>query len=602
MRNKLISYYENELREFNHLSELFAHKYPESAGYLSVDPNNEAPHVSRLIQGVALLNARLKYKLDNEMPGVDNALLTLLYPHFEMPIPSAAIIQCLAKDGLTKQYTIPKNTVLETSPEDGDVCRFSTSYDNYILPVKVVDARLLHDKNFAPKPPPNVHAHCLLRLELRCIDKDMNFSQLNINQLRFFLNGASSLTQKIYEMLFNHTNMISVTTGTDIDNPVFINKSHLSPVGFAEEHDLFPNNKRSFNGYRLLTEFSVLPEKFLFFDITNLSSSLENCGNSLVLHFYFGSAQEDIDFTIGADNFMLGCAPVINLFPRAAEPISLTGKVSKYNITADAREPLHYTVCQVTNAVVSDTDGNVVEYVPFFGIQYSGNTNLCGYYHISRAQSHDKTEPHMDLKISLVNHDGSPLALDELILHLKTLCCNGPHVRKLFLGGNIPRLQFIDSASAVSHIKWVTTPTTYHPAIISTKTQAALISHLSLNHNSLLDQNGVGLKNLLTLYNFADNQIIKKGIQSIMQIDVRKVVHFLPDNLVTAAVQGNEITIILSNAEIPYSHLYLFLTIIHDFLTLYSSINSFVELVIVCYHRNTEIFRWRPKLGWKSVL
>jgi len=607
MLDKLLTYYENELQEFDDLAEHFSRKYPEAAGYLVVDPNNEAPHVSRLIQGIALLNAGMKRKLDDEMPGVDNALLAFLYPHFEMPIPSAAIIQCLAKDGLTKQFIIPKNSLLETSPEDGDICCFRTCYDNYILPVEVVDACLLHDKSFVPKLPPSVNAQSVLRLELRCTDNDIRFSQLEVDKLRFFLSGPSNHTHKIYEMLFNDTATISITTADDIANPLFISNKNLAAVGFTEEETLLVDSKRSFSGYRLLTEFSIFPEKFLFFDIKNLSSHIKNCGNNLVLHFFFNSTQEDVDFTIDKDNFMLGCTPLINLFTRNAEPIQLTGKTYEYPVIADARNPYQYEICQVTKAVVLDSNGKEAEYMPFFGIEHADDSiALGGYYHTTRTKHIESAEGgdeiQSDLHISFVNQDGSPLLLNDLVTHMEILCSNGLNVRKLFLGGNIPKLQFVNSGAPIANVTWAVSPTPYHIPILASKTQKIIMSHLALNHSSLLDKNGAGLKNLLDIYDFGDNQIIKKAIHSIMQVNAHKIVRFLPDNAVTAAVQGNEIKLILSDIEIANSNLYLFLFVIYHFLTLYSSINSFVELSIICYRRGTEIYRWQPKLGWGSTL
>ena len=38
----------------------------------------------------------------------------------------------------------------------------------------------------------------------------------------------------------------------------------LAPVGFAPEDSLLPVDARTFDGYRLLREYAILPQRFMF--------------------------------------------------------------------------------------------------------------------------------------------------------------------------------------------------------------------------------------------------------------------------------------------------------------------------------------------------
>ena len=51
------------------------------------------PHVERLIQAVAFLNARTRRKIDDDFSEISQALLQVLYPHYLAPFPSAAIVR-----------------------------------------------------------------------------------------------------------------------------------------------------------------------------------------------------------------------------------------------------------------------------------------------------------------------------------------------------------------------------------------------------------------------------------------------------------------------------------------------------------------------------
>ena len=53
----------------------------------------EDPHVERLIEAFAYLNARTRHKLDDDFPEITDAMLGVLYPHYQAPIPAMAVVQ-----------------------------------------------------------------------------------------------------------------------------------------------------------------------------------------------------------------------------------------------------------------------------------------------------------------------------------------------------------------------------------------------------------------------------------------------------------------------------------------------------------------------------
>ncbi|MGU3846857.1 type VI secretion system baseplate subunit TssF, partial [Vibrio diabolicus] len=66
-----------------------------------------------------------------------------------------------------------------------------------------------------------------------------------------------------------------------------LTKRHLIEVGFSEDEKVVPYSKRSFSGARLLVEYLHFPEKFMFFDITELGLSELALGEQAELYFYF---------------------------------------------------------------------------------------------------------------------------------------------------------------------------------------------------------------------------------------------------------------------------------------------------------------------------
>ena len=89
---ELLPYFERELVYLNTVGRELAHQYPRLAAELGLGPEgSEDPHIRRLIQACALLNARTAKKLDDDYPELTEALLGSLYPHFLHGLPSCSI-------------------------------------------------------------------------------------------------------------------------------------------------------------------------------------------------------------------------------------------------------------------------------------------------------------------------------------------------------------------------------------------------------------------------------------------------------------------------------------------------------------------------------
>src|SRR5262249_58734383 len=89
----------------------------EMASRLRLGPDApEDPHVERLIEAFAYLAARVRRKLDDDFPEITEALLGVLSPHYQRPIPSMAIVQLeLAPEQkeLPAGPTLPRHSPVE---------------------------------------------------------------------------------------------------------------------------------------------------------------------------------------------------------------------------------------------------------------------------------------------------------------------------------------------------------------------------------------------------------------------------------------------------------------------------------------------------------
>src|SRR4051794_33342842 len=94
MSDELLPYYNRELSYIRRLATQFATAHPKIAGRLRLGPDSsDDPHVERLIEAFAYLTARVRHKLDDDFPELTEALLGVLYPHYQAPVPSMAVVQ-----------------------------------------------------------------------------------------------------------------------------------------------------------------------------------------------------------------------------------------------------------------------------------------------------------------------------------------------------------------------------------------------------------------------------------------------------------------------------------------------------------------------------
>ena len=100
MSDELLPFYNRELAFIRRLGAEFAQSHPKIAGRLRLGPDTaEDPHVERLIEAFAYLNARMRFKLEDDLPEITDALLGVLYPHYQAPMPSMAIVQFVLDRG-----------------------------------------------------------------------------------------------------------------------------------------------------------------------------------------------------------------------------------------------------------------------------------------------------------------------------------------------------------------------------------------------------------------------------------------------------------------------------------------------------------------------
>ena len=126
-----------------------------------------------------------------------------------------------------------------------------------------------------------------------------------------------------------------------------------------------------------------------------------------------------------------------------------------------------------------------------------------------------------------------------------------------------------------------------------------LISHLSLNHLSLIDhEDGAdALREILKLYDFNDSAETRTMIDGILGVRSRRVVGRAADDARGGFCRGVEVAVHFDEDRFSGSGVFLFASVLERFLGLYCTINSFSKLVVTTNRREGELRRWSPRAG-----
>jgi type VI secretion system protein ImpG len=505
---------------------------------------------------------------------------------------------------LTSGYTIPRHTELETTdPVREDLCRFRTCYPVTLWPIEVRSAVLAQAPLPAPVTAYSQEANAVLRLGLTCPSQETTFASLGIDVLRFYLKGQPHHVYRLYELLFNNIIGVAVTRSETPIEPFLLEAEVLRQVGFDRDEGLLPYPARSFLGYRLLTEYFAFPQKFLFIDL-KLSGieTMPGLGNRLVIYIYLKRSVPNLARNISADTFQLGCTPIVNLFSQRADPISLTHADFEYQVIPDRRRPMALEVYSVDRVIASPPSGESVEYRPFFSIKHALNRDSDRtFWHASRRPAEEtmaKGDRGTEVFLSLVDLGFRPSGPAGHVLEIQTTCLNRDLPVDLPFGGDQPRLQLLEGGGVISQIRCLTAPTRTLRPDLGHGLLWRLISHLSLNHLSLVENGKAdALREILRLYDLADSAETRGQIDGILGVSSRRIVGAIQSEGPLAFCRGTEVTIQFDEERFTGSGLFLFASVLEHFLALYCTVNSFSKLIATVKGREEELRRWPPRMG-----
>jgi type VI secretion system protein ImpG len=630
MREELLHYYERELTFLRRMGAEFAQRYPKVAGRLQLEPTKcEDPHVERIIEAFAFLAARVHLKIDDDFPEVSESIFNVVYPHYIRPIPSMSVVefrqdpeQAVPPTG----FRIKRHTTLYSRPVDGVPCKFRTCYETTLWPITVASAQWVTPDRLRPALKLG-DAVAALRLELRCMG-GTTFSQLDVRKLRLYLNGESNLVYPLYELLCNNARSPIVReVGVSGARPkqLTLASDALQPVGFGADEGMLPYPRRSFEAFRLLQEYFVFPEKYLFLDLAGFDDvRAAGLGSVIEVIIPIGPFERNdwrplLEAGVNASTVKTGCSPIINLFPQVSEPVLLSQKRHEYPVVADARRRLTTEIFSVEDVTAITPELAVpLRFRPFYAMQgqeatvvppangrsrgEAGERSPDGLYWLAKRRASGwRTDSGTDIYLSFVDRSGRTTDPQLDAATVRLVCFNSDLPSHLPFGSDKGDFE-IDGGGPVKQVVALLKPTKVLQPPLGGAQLWRLISQLSLNYLSLVDGGAEALREILRLYDFADSPTARRQIAGV--VDVRSAPAFA--RIVTehglSFARGRRVELDLDEEEFTGGGVYLFCSILERFFGLYASINSFAVLTARTKQRKGPVREWAPRAGWKPLL
>ena len=636
----------------------FAAQYPKIASRLALDTTDiPDPYVERLLEGVSFLTARTQLKLDAEYPRFVQRILEVVYPDFINQKPAAAIVNLEP----TSQYNadvinlLERGKILRSLPIDEFKvsCPFSVTKTTEILPLRIEKAKYTDSIGYLPNTLPALKqssgkkVQSALRLDFS-LSVPGACSEMLPDELSIFLGTELSKSSSLLFLLASEC--VGVVCHS-YENP----KQWFYPLpttpehrGFREDEALSFNLDKSVSAFRIMQEYSRLPEKFLFISQKNIKQAVQQAEKKghlpkvpehleeiindkgvnkkiityrkryFSLSFLFSNKIPELTELIGVDDFSVNAVPVVNLFRKKSSRFPVNIQDQEHHVVIDRTQPLNYEVYAIEQ--VKGFDTNNLQTVVFSPMYKSPDIGLFpeaqtqhAYFSARRA---DRVPSENSAKngfrssylgsevfLSLANNQN--YAFNSNVQHLSVDAWCTSRDLPLIMPRDGESDFLIEGFLPVKSIKLISKLTRPQEAVREDRALWSFLNQLSLNYLSLLNTDKedapVALKELLTVFVSSESDLLKKQIESITRVETSIINKVVRHYGVAAPIRGINITVTLDEAQLGGVHPFLFGSVLNHYFRRLVSINSFVQLRIDTLQQG-HIATWPSEIGERMII
>lgn len=611
MNARFLELYDVELQHLRRLAGEFARHRPQTGSQLGIDVEGrqlcQDPFVERLLEGFSFLAARVHYQLDSEFPRFTQSLLETVYPDYLAPLPSAGVVRfSIDPEAVFDRQEIPAGSEVITAPfgPRATRCQWRTTQHLTLLPLRISNLEYLSGQDNL-----TIQHEAVLKIGLELLNASMPWENLSCDKLRFFVPGADQARLKLLAHVISRGCGVMVagktSRGREIRN---LPGAVVKQLGFDNSERLLPTSPAGFEGYRLLREYFLLPEKFHFFEVSGLARAFAGFeGREVQLILPFSEDDHTLQSTVGKRSLELFATPLVNLFPMSRR-FDFDPRKPDHHVTMDRTRAHDFEVYSIESVTGHGLrSGDTTNFRPFFFNQSDGDSDQA-FFTVKRDAFPRATAgtvlPHLgypgsEVYVSLVDVNAAPFRPDIRQIGVEAKCTNR-HLPLLMIENGLPQFSYPES-EMVQSIEFLTGPTPPVPSTAEGNQAWRLISHLSLNYQSLVGTNGdaSALRELLSLYSEKSRREVK-ALRAV-SMESKQVLHRF-DSGPPSFVRGMEIILSFDQNIMSRPEILLFSRVLEEFLARYTSINCFTQTSVALLPNKTELIRWPRRIGKTSMI
>ncbi len=571
-------YFLNELDSLREIAQEFSRANPTLAPQLAQASSD--PDVERILEGVAYLTAGIRKKIDDDFPEFSQGLLNQIFPHYLRPIPSATIVEFKPTPILKNTLTTEAGTYLDSIEVDDVKCRYKTTYDVEVSPIRVSAVRAGETST----------GKRVIDVSLQL--SGMNLGAWNSDSLRFHLGGDYQGAADIFFILNQCLDSVALLDAHG--NEFSGDGIGVVPVGFEDDFKLLDYPSNSFPAYRLIQEYFLLKEKFLFLDIAGLGIHLNRVGgDGFTLRFYLKDMPMQIP-KLSETRFVLHATPAVNLFNHEAESFVNDYRRNEYQLRPMRNNNNQYHIYTVDEVTGNNRKlGQKIHYKPM-GL-FDPDRNTAPVY-----QTHTREgEPGQVSSYISFSYPSSQELESKESVQIELTCYNGNHTAKL-KAGDVNRKT--SSTSELVDFSNIIKPSESQGAPTGRAVLWRLLSHLAINYLSLADADN--LKSLLELYIFAGDGGNKQEVANRKRINSISAVSVQPcDRLVRGIpMRGQQVQVSVdAGSFVCPGDMYLFGMLLDRLIGSFASLNCFTEFSLL-ESSTSEVYSWPLRVGDRPLI
>ena len=574
--NPTLAYFDAEMRYLREAAKEYGAAFPDRAAALNLDkPGAQDPAVEQLFQGFAFLMGRLREKLDDDLPELTEGLMGLVRPQYLRMIPSLSIVEFSPDIHEMKACeTIRKGFEVRSQPvgAQGTRCRYTSTQDLTLraLSLDAVEVGQQAD------------GRSVIRLRFSR-GKLVSLDSMDLRHLLLYLNASAPVASALHQALTLNAGKVYVRKGGLEREEVAIG---FGPGGFGAHDRLWPQGDDQFSGCPLLLEYFSFPEKFMFVTLIGLERvAFEAKATGFELEVVLDQPWPR-GFALSAEHVRLHAVPVINLFALEADPLSLDPLQTDYRVRSMEGQDSHAEIYSV-DSVIAGKRAARHEYVPFTRFQHRGGTLSDDaperYFHTRLKRGPDGL---YDTWL-ILGGDGFEVDRSDRALRL-SLQLTGTH-------GQLPRMALAEtvldeparSSRRTVTVRNLCAPTMPCYAPDQDRSHWQVLSHLGSTFLPMLDSAEV-LRNTLALYNWTDNPLNQRRLQSIVEVRHHLIQRFEGGFL----LRGADIEVTLEAGNFAgEGDICLFGELLSRFFAQYADIHLFNQLTLILQPQG-KCLRW----------